>query len=52
MVEVEGEWKVGQNEGPLISEEKGECMGVKATYDHCKDICALSFGALFWTYMG
>jgi len=31
MVEGEGEWKVGQNEGPLISEEKGGCVGVKAT---------------------
>ena len=33
MVEVksEGEWKVDQNEGPLISEEKRECVGVKAT---------------------
>jgi len=31
MVKGEGEWKVGQNEGPLRSEEKGECVGVKAT---------------------
>jgi len=33
MVEGEGEdeWKVGQNEGPLRSEEKRECVGVKAT---------------------
>jgi len=30
-VEGEGEWKVGQNEGTLISEEKGKCVGVKAT---------------------
>jgi len=40
MVEGEGEWKVGQNEGPLISEEKGERVGVKATYDHYKVISA------------
>jgi len=29
--EGEGKWKVGKNEGPLISEEKGDCVGVKAT---------------------